>query len=107
MRSIEEPNGRYVLRYGSTNEQIRNKNLRKFRTDIVTRSSDRTAPLNRGCRHLHSAHASSSLRHMVESRLSRAELLDDVVACLQVSRIGIKYRDGTSSSDNSTTTPNA
>jgi hypothetical protein len=99
-----------VLRYGSSNEQtsvIRiavNLGLTLF---VVTRVTDRTAPLNRRCRHLHSAHASSHLHHMAESRLSRAELLDDVVECLQVSRTGNKYRDGTSSSGSSTATANA
>jgi hypothetical protein len=99
-----------VLRYGSSKEQtsvIRisvNLGLTLF---IVTRVTDRTAPLNRGCRHLHSVHASSHLHHMAESRLSRAELLDDIVECLQVSRIGNKYRDCTSGSDNSTAIANA
>jgi hypothetical protein len=44
---------------------------------------------------------------MVETRLSRAEPLDDIVECLQVSRIANKYRDRTSSSGNSTATANA
>jgi hypothetical protein len=99
-----------MLRYGSSNEQTSvikisvNLGLTLF---IVTRVTDRTALLNRGCRHLHSVHANSHLRHMVESRLSRAEPLDDVVECLQVSRIGNKYRDGTCSSGNSTAAANA
>jgi hypothetical protein len=99
-----------MLRYGSSNEQtsvIRisvNLGLALF---IVTRVIDRITPQNRDCRHLHSAHASSHVRHTVESHLSRAELLDDVAEFLQVSRIGNKYRDSTSSSGNNTATANA
>jgi len=99
-----------VLRYESYNEQISvirisvNIGLTLF---IVTTVTDRTAPQNRGYRHLHSPHASIHLGHMVESHLSRAEPLNDVVECLQVSRIGNKYRDGTSGSGNSTATANA
>ena len=73
----------------------------------MTTVTDRTAPQNRGYRHLHSTQASSHLRHVVQSRLSRAEPLNDVVVCLQVSRIGTKCRDGTSGSGNSTATANA
>jgi hypothetical protein len=99
-----------VLRYESSNEQtsvIRTSVNLGLTLFIVTRVTDRTAPLNRSCRRLHSVHASSYLSHMVESHLSRAELLDDVVECLQVSRIGNKYRDCTSSSGNSTAAANA
>jgi hypothetical protein len=44
---------------------------------------------------------------MVESRLSTAEPLDDVVECLQDSHIANKYRDGTSSLGNRMATANA